>query len=461
MNKIYLMLLLAFLTWNCDSFLDVPPKGKAIPTTVEDFDKMLNNSGFSISDISFLDPDHYVPDGYANKLSPKNGRAYLWSDFIYNPTESDKNWEDLYAKLYYCNYIIKNIGEATAKNINLKDWVKGQAHAQRAHIYFWLVNLYGMHINEATMDQDLAVPKKTELPLDEKLPRATVKEIYELIESDLDIAEDLVPKRVDMELNYKATQNGIKALRAKIALFKGNFPEVLSITNDLITDIGEKFNDYNEVTEPETFLTMGEQFESYNNREIIWYSGAQHRPSEQNEQEAHFLSPELTSLYTDKENDLRYKFWMRDTTRDGSLLPAPRFVNYHTNNLTASIGEIYLIRAECYARRGNAGDEDLAMNDVNTLRKYRFKTGSSYTLSAENAAEALQKVKEERRREFVGSGLNWFDLRRYQHYGDNVPDFTRIVNGETYELKAGSNRYVLAIPEFIRDQNPLLEQNPR
>jgi hypothetical protein len=460
MKRIYLLILPIVLLWSCDNFLDVEPKGKAIPSTVEDFDLMLQTSAFSLGNSIYMDPDVYIPGDAFNSLGITQRTAYKWSENQYEMTDPDKDWSSLYEKLYICNQIIENVDGASTDDEMLRGKVKGQAHAQRAHIYFWLVNMYAKHYNESTMETDLAVPMKVKNDLAEKLPRATVAEIYELIESDLEIAGTLVPDREEIKKNFRASKISVNALRAKIELYKGNFSSALTHATSVIGAWGNEFKDLNNFTSYQDYISSNApELLYYSAPEFIWYVGADLFP--QDGGASIYLTDELENLYT--EDDLRYQYWTKDLDQNGNPYPGNgrRYVNWYYKCITASINEMYLVRAECYARGGNATDVQKAMDDVNTLRTYRLKSGTDFELSANTSAEALNIVKEERRREFVATGLNWFDQKRYHAYGDAVPTYTRTIDGTTHTLAPGSNRYMMAIPEYVRAFNPNLEQNPR
>ncbi|WP_394698240.1 RagB/SusD family nutrient uptake outer membrane protein [Labilibaculum manganireducens] len=457
------MLLTVATLWSCDNFLDVEPKGKAIPSTVEDYDLMLQYTSFGLKNAVYMDPDVYIPAD-ALLLRTYDLSAYMWSANQYRMNESDGDWDGAYQTLYYCNQIIEMIDGASSDSGDeyQRRRIKGQAYAQRANIYFWLVNMYAKHYDALTMDTDLAVPMVVKNDLTQKLPRSTVAEIYALIESDLEIARDLVPETEDIKKNFRASKVSVDALLAKVELFKGNFTTALTYANSVIDAWGENFNDLNMFTSHDDYMnSFSPLLMSYGNPEFIWHTRVDVYPDTGTELGAIYLSDELDDLYID--NDLRYEFWTRGLDQNGNFYPenSRRFVNWYDKCMTASIPEMFLIRAECYSRSGNSGNVAKAVQDVNTLRKYRLKNGTSYELSASSLSDALNIVKQERRREFATTGLNWFDLRRYQAYGDPVDTYSRIVEGESYTLAPGSNRYIMAIPEFTRAYNPLLEQNPR
>ena len=73
----------------------------------------------------------------------------------------------------------------------------------------------------------------------------------------------------------------------------------------------------------------------------------------------------------------------------------------------------------------------------------------------------LQEVLNERRRELIGTGLRWFDLKRL----NKEPRFAKTVihelDGEVYTLEPNGNNYVLPIPPQVLAFNPNMIQNPR
>jgi tetratricopeptide (TPR) repeat protein len=118
--------------------------------------------------------------------------------------------------------------------------------------------------------------------------------------------------------------------------------------------------------------------------------------------------------------------------------------------------EIYLIRAECRARKGDA---NAAMDDLNTLLRNRWKTGSFTNIVAIDANDALTQVLKERRKELAFRGLRWSDCRRLNLEGANIA-LTRVVNGTTYTLPANDLRWALLIPDLEINRSAI-SQNPR
>ena len=64
------------------------------------------------------------------------------------------------------------------------------------------------------------------------------------------------------------------------------------------------------------------------------------------------------------------------------------------------------------------------------------------------------------RREFFGSGLRWFDQRRFNKDASLAQTKTRTFVGTTYTLEPNSNGYVFPMANLLIVQNPEIEQNP-
>src|SRR3546814_963366 len=104
--------------------------------------------------------------------------------------------------------------------------------------------------------------------------------------------------------------------------------------------------------------------------------------------------------------------------------------SYHQSSVPFSglaTDEVYLIRAECYARTGNVS---AAMEDVNTLLEKRCKAGTFFPFSAQTAEAALSFLLTERRKELVLRGLRCTGLRSLHPDSRFSVNLTRKLKGE-------------------------------
>jgi starch-binding outer membrane protein, SusD/RagB family len=160
-----------------------------------------------------------------------------------------------------------------------------------------------------------------------------------------------------------------------------------------------------------------------------------------------------STLYNSYEdNDLRKVIYFK-TEADGysfkgSYARSIPFIGIATD-------EVYLMRAECYARLGNT---DAALNDLNTLLVTRWAAGTFVPFTASSAPDALAIILQERRKELLFRSLRWMDIKRLNKDGAGII-LTRVISGTTYTLPPNDNRYALALPaDIIRltgmPQNP-------
>jgi hypothetical protein len=138
----------------------------------------------------------------------------------------------------------------------------------------------------------------------------------------------------------------------------------------------------------------------------------------------------------------------------------PNIKGSYTGSIFAFSGlatdEVYLIRAECYARAGNT---TAAMNDLNTLLQTRWTTNMFVPFTVATSKDALAVILAERRKELAFRGLRWTDIRRLNKEGYNII-LTRFINGQQYQLSPGDLRYALLIPPDVISLSGM-PQNPR
>ncbi len=128
------------------------------------------------------------------------------------------------------------------------------------------------------------------------------------------------------------------------------------------------------------------------------------------------------------------------------------------NFIPLRTGEVYLIRAEANARIGGANTA-LGMADLNTLRTARI---TGYVPEALIGNPLLDAIANERRRELVGEGHRFFDLKRTIKTitrGIACGNFALSPSGAC-SLNSSAKEWALPIPEGIMNANQNMVQNP-
>ncbi|MBF4516859.1 RagB/SusD family nutrient uptake outer membrane protein [Flavobacterium sp. ANB] len=462
---IYIGVLSTLLT-SCDNYVDIKTEGKLIPEETVNYRYLLQgastfNYTYGLVDVASDDivmrDDHaaYFDKYYSGSAYYKPYvQTYKWADEIIPVGERDSDMNSLYSSLYTCNVIISEV--MTSKNGTDAERlaIKGEAQVHRAYIFLSLINVFGKAYDPATAATDLGIPLLTTPTVTENITRASVKEVYDLIVKDLTeaIASGLKPVNSGRSVWFPSKASAY-ALLARTNLYMGNYQEALqnaeaalALQNNLLNL--EDYQTTGDYSWPRTF----QDTENILAKESNTYMYAPTVLS---------LSDELLNSFDTK--DLRYQLYTRslNTMTYGSL-PQGRayskeFLSGDGRNAGPTVPEMYVIKAECEARAGNAG---AAMTTINTLRKKRFKAADYTDLIAVDANDALIKVLAERRKELMGrGGFRWADLKRLNKDPRFAKTITHTYLDQTYTIEPGGNRYQFPFATIYFDYAPDLKQN--
>ncbi|GAB1473511.1 hypothetical protein MASR2M69_09520 [Bacteroidota bacterium] len=154
-------------------------------------------------------------------------------------------------------------------------------------------------------------------------------------------------------------------------------------------------------------------------------------------------------------SDLRRRmFSNKDYMTGATTLPGYQRCSPSAVNWGASLPDLYLMRAECKAR---TNDLTGAKSDLETLRKTRMPLADAIVPVTSKDA-MIRFVLDERVREFAGTGMRWFDMRRLSTDPDyNNIDYTRPFGSETLTLQ--NKRLTMKIPAKILLYNPNMVDN--
>lgn len=442
--------LLAIAFYSCKKdWLDAKPnKNLVVPKTLEDFQAMLDNDIFvfnggqpALGEIGC--DDYYVRyDNWQSLYTNTERNAYVWAQNVYN-NEPVPDWMLPYQRIFYENYILENIDNITPDDASLDDWnnVKGCALFGRGFDFYSLADVFAEPYDRNSADTDLGIPIRVKTDINIKSSRATVQETYDQILADLKQSTLLLP--VTPAYKTRPSKPAAYAMLARTYLSMGNYENAL-LYADSALQLSNSLIDYN-ILDVNAYYPF-----SIFNDEVIY-----HVIYNYPEILSNYISIVDSNLYRSYDaNDLR-KYLYFDTS-DGN----PRFkggYDGYTDFAGIATDEIYLIRAECYARTGDVAH---AVADLNTLLSSRYKAGTFTPYKTTDASDALAKILTERRKELLYRGLRWTDLRRLNKDSRFAITLKRNLNGEIYTLPPNDVRYVYPIPdEEIRISG--FEQNPR
>ena len=385
-------------------------------------------------------------------------------------------WQYSYLLVVNVNNLLTNIDkiEIAAEDQEEANIYKGNAHFYRASIMHELVRRYAPMYNPSTAASDEGVPVITEIDLDLKPARNTVAEVYTQIASDIAAAKQLLANVAGKAGSIKPTIDAVKALEARVALYKQDWSTAASISAELInsgkyalaTSVEEMENEWVNDSGAETMLQLYSDLAEIggtNQNDIyLGYSTSikKYGPD---------FIPTKTTVEWYEESDLRGQVWFKElpvylSSTDYNLVLFTKYWgnpehetapgrNYNHCPKIFRLGEIYLINAEANAMAGNA---DAAKTSLNALQAAR---GASLTEGTMDA------IKAEWKKEMIGEGYIVDMYKRWNEgFSGRIPQIENTVQvGESFTGKVcepGFKKFVWAIPDEERKVNDNLTQNP-
>lgn len=452
-NKKYLLLLLPISLLACRKYVEnVPIQGQRVIEYTEDYRMLMNNpdllkNAFGALNVLSSDDLDFTETAVQNtiKANVLQKAVYTWSRPFYTAENADNDWNALYSGIYVFNTVIRDVMNSKGGTNEVKGNILGEALVHRSFSYFMLANLYGKQYEAATAAQDPAVPMLLEPKLFEDLTRTPVEKVYGQIIADTKRAIPILP--VTQPINFRPNKASAYALLAKVYLFMRDFKNASLYADSTLMLSNELYN----------FNTSLTKYPSqFNNKQVLL------RKAPRSPQNIQQLSGSLLNLLGTK--DLRYTIFVRPGTAffpsyTGFGYWSPQNYNGAPDGPDAglTVNETWLIKAECLARTGQ-GQEGLKL--LNDFRKFRFKPDDYSLLSAANDDDVLRLIINERRLEFFGSGMRWFDQRRLDKDAMFAQTYTRVYDNVTYTLAPHSNRFVFPIAQLVISQNPEITKNP-
>lgn len=452
MKKLYQLsvFFIFFLMTGCAKFLDeVPNQNLVIPSRLSDLQGMMDDYGNLLPDPGIGEisaDDYYLTNAdWASLTEEGHRRTYLWEkDYLFG-TGSSTDWLTAYRIIYYANIVLENIVKIEQNALNQAEWnnIKGQAAFLRGRSLLGATQVWTKAYDQSTAAADLGMPIRLSSDFNVPSVRSNLKETYERIIADLKEAATLLP--IQPVHVTRPSQPAAFGLLARTYLFMGDYEKCLYYSDQFL-NLKNELLDFNTLSPSATFPVP--EF----NKEVIYGS--------------YILTPAPLNIVRAKVDSSLYNSYVTDDLRKTIFFRNNNNMTYgfkgsYRGNLSPFSGvatnEVYLMRAECYARLGNT---NAALSDLNTLLKTRWRKSVPYKpYVATNADEALKLILVERRKELLIRGLRWPDIKRLNKLGAGITLF-RVINNKLYTLPANDLRYALPIPEDIIALTGM-QQNPR
>ncbi|UYQ94812.1 RagB/SusD family nutrient uptake outer membrane protein [Chitinophaga horti] len=414
-------------------FLNKKPRTNlVVPSTLTDFQALLDNDIMNQSPAmgEITADNFYVKDGFQQTMPLKDLNTVLWKTDIYEGTGNVEDWNTPYKQVFTANVVLEGIQKLPVS----ADWehVKGSALFYRAHAFYQLATVFAAAYDATTAKSDLGIPLKLASDVNENISRGNLQQTFDRILTDLHEAVNLLSADFPATLRNRPSRPAAMALLSRVYLYMRDY-ERAGLYADSSLQLYNKLIDYNAVASalfPFTRLNDETLFQCRLTTNYVLLGIA--APGT-------IIDSNLYKSYTT--GDLRPSLFFRASSAGGWSLGGS--YNQSVNPFSGlATDEVYLNRAECYARAGKINE---AISDLNTLRAKRFAPSSYVALSATTKEEALAFVLAERRKELPFRSTRFTDLKRLNKEGYNI-HLKRISNGQTYELVPNDPRYVMPIP---------------
>jgi hypothetical protein len=408
---------------------------------------------------------------------PKRGSGWFFWDYQFDYRMANWKrtaflWESHYSLIRAANQIITQIQTIETVEKDRKNNYMGQAYAIRAFSYFRLVQLY-QHTYKGN-EEAPGVPIYTE-PTKEGKPRATVAEVYELINTDLDKSiEHFENSSAQREHPSHINKSVAHGLYARVALTMEDWSKAASEAR--------LAREGNPVMNQKTF-TAG--FDNQQEQNWMWgliVNAEETTTWASYQSHIDYYSPGYTDAapkYFAKQlkkkmatNDIRYLLLEEDAD-ETDINELPYNINNKFNCQGAWDGdyvmmraaEMILIEAEAEARGGNESDAQKLIHDFR-LKRYMKPTDKESPISEKELApitetgdDLVELIWTERRIELWGEGFRLFDLKRNKLGLTRTDEF----KPNDISIPAGDKAFVFQIPQDEVDANKYItegNQNP-
>ncbi|SEM16798.1 SusD family protein [bacterium A37T11] len=444
MKKTITLLGVLMILWStsCKKYLDAKSDSKlSTITSLADVQSLLdgyndiNTNQVGCSD--FSSDDFYLLQAYYDTRRIYYQRLYTWENsgvFANTAGGSDNDWSSAFRRIYIANTVLENVDKVSApltESTKVND-VKGQGYFLRGYNYLQLVWAFSKAYSSETANADLGLPLRLSTDFNQETPRSSVQQTYDQLIQDLKRAAALLPVNMAVPNPTRPGKAAAYGALARAYLSMRDYPHCLAYADSSL-QIQSNLVDYNQLN-PNASTT----FTLFQVPEVI-YIGYHYIAS------ASSMKIDSNLVRSYENNDLRKKLFYAASTDNSFIFKGSYYGQAGALFDGPAVDEMYLMRAECYARAGNV---EKALADVNTLLKYRMDKTNFVPVIAAAPAETLSIILQERRKELIFRGLRWMDIKRLNLEGANI-SLTRHINNQVYTLPANSPRFAIPLPDDI------------
>ena len=456
---------LAALTTSCDHYIDVMPKGMQIPKTLTDYEALMRNEYNanylpSLQD-QYLLNDRFIGQNNARNQDNLNTANYMWKEDRdrCELNSSDEQMFDMgYGIIAIMNTILEAAPGATEATEAEKNEVMAYAYAVRAFTLFTIVNYYADAYDPAKADKTPGIPLIYSGALGAPWHQGTVKEVYDQILADFNKAIELgVPENAMTVIH--PSRAAVEAGLARVYLSTREYDKALQHAEQALSRHGDLFNwlnYYNEnkekIDNPDDSTKITSPM-AHTSVENLWFCSGNGNPNYPSGDMD--ISEERASKF--EEGDMKFLVRWKKYQSSTDIYYRGMLTGYY-NFAGIATPEVYLIKAECQARKGQYEE---AMKTLDIVRKTRIHPDFYSDSEVSDEAEAIEKIRLTKDNEMMNTMIPFIDYKRYNAEGKYARTLTKTFDDKVYSLSPASHMWTMVFPAnaINRPGNGVLTQN--
>ena len=398
---------------SCDKMLDLQPEDVVVAEdalqTPDDLQRLLN-SCYDVLGNLYDGRVQIMSELLSNNLAlPDNNndfRAVYNRETNFFTSYTGGVYTDLYRAIYRVNTLLNSFDLIDGLSSTDRTRIEAEAKFIRALCHWQIVSLWAQPYGYTPNNSHIGIVLRVS-PDNEALPRTTVADAYNLIQSDLAFARGNLPVNNGNYANRYAA-NGLSAM---VCMQMMEFQAAADFATEAISGpfTLDSLNRFTQNVSTETIFGIV-SFDIDNRNESM----RDNYRSDNNSNPQLGLSNDFVTFMNFSPSDNRIDEWLNPST--GRTLVS-KFDREVFNTPVVYLTQLKLLRAEALAILGN--DLSTAISDINDIRARAFNGTNLLSLSA-NAETVKQAARDEFRKETVCEGWWANQLKRFGAMGENI-----------------------------------------
>jgi tetratricopeptide (TPR) repeat protein len=225
--------IISLIVVGCDDFLTLTPESEYSTELAyknqDDFEQAI--AGIYSKQQELFQPFHSWYRGTIGRSDDtRTNQLYLYGIDIFTDDATNpwsyEAWQRFWQIINRTNLIFEKIDEAEFRDLDMKEYIKGEAYIYRAYAYWSLACQYGgMPLIDKTRSEEEV----------KEIARSTTEETFAFAANDYKKAIELLPDSWNNENMGRATKYAAEGMLARLYLFQNKHARAKPLLNDILS----------------------------------------------------------------------------------------------------------------------------------------------------------------------------------------------------------------------------------